>query len=93
MALSAQDRFQVAQNLIAKYGGLENIDLRAELAKAESRLNQMNQLRPPESSYQPGTAPIAPPMGVDTTQPPISPQNGLNEGISEGVNEGENMVL
>jgi len=77
MALSATDRFRIINNIIARYGGMDGIDLKAELAKAEAQINQMDDMNVnnPITGQNNGlTAPISPEGYSDTTQGEIMPE-------------------
>lgn len=81
MGLTPQERFTVLSNIIARAGGMDKIDLRAELAKAEAGVNVMSN---PMSQNQDVTGTFSPPMGTNPTQGEIMPEMPLNQG--------ENMV-
>ena len=80
MALSPEDRYKVLSNIIARKG-IQNINLHAELAKAEAFVNGIDQqmaMQPPVASPQPPTAPI---MGQGIEEPiqeEIMPETPLN---------------
>ena len=79
MALDPKDRFTVLQNIIARVGGMDKVDLRAELARAEAGVNYMGtQMNSPMSPNQDATGNISPSMGTNPTQGEIVPETPQN---------------
>lgn len=74
MAVSATDRWKIVNNIIARAGGIERLDLHAALAQAEAQINLMEQ----NSQNNPVTAPISPPMEDGIQQEEIMPNSGQN---------------
>ena len=80
MAMSPEDRYKIVSNIIARKG-IENINLHAELAKAEAFVNKVDQdtmMQPPTAPLQTDTAPIMGQEGLDTTEDEIMPETPLN---------------
>lgn len=73
--MSPQERYKIAMNIIARAGGLENVDLRAELGRAESFVQREFSEVPQD---QPPVGGVAQPPGVNSPQGeglPIPPEN------------------
>jgi hypothetical protein len=73
------ERLKVAQNIIAR-GGIEGIDLYAELARSEALMNgisaemdMMGENNAPISPVEPSGGTIMPQEGQSTTQGEITP--------------------
>jgi len=69
---SAKDRWAILNNIIAKAGGIENVNLHSELAKSEAVLN-MHKANTDMSALQSSTPPLS-----STPTPPQS-QNSLGD--------------
>jgi len=67
---TAQDRLKWAFNILAK-GGLDSVDLYAELGKTEALVGGMGLMAPPPAP------PIAPSLAPPTPEPPVmeNPEN------------------
>jgi len=63
MALSSTERYNILANIVAQKG-TRNVNLYAELAKAESSINMMNTM-----ASMPPPVPVEPTMSQPTEQP------------------------
>jgi hypothetical protein len=89
MGLTPQERLTVLNNIIARTGGMDKVDLKAELAKAEAGVNQMNS---PMSSNQGVTGTFSPQEGNMSTQGETPLNQPGNQPLETPMGEGENMV-
>jgi len=71
---SAKDRWVILNNIIAKAGGIENVNLHSELAKSEAVLN-MHKANTDMSALQSSTPLSGQPMG----EQPLQSQNSLGD--------------
>lgn len=84
--MTAEEKLKIIDNILARSGGIENIDLYGELAKATSMLNGMKaqadmasmQNMANMTSPQPLQGTNSPLAGQSTTQEPTMPQNEGN---------------
>ena len=78
MAMTAEERYNIALNIVARVG-IEG-DVIGEYSKAMSRLNAFSTISDMETQ---GLAGMAEPMdgGQQMTQPPVPPTNGLGGDI------------
>jgi len=66
---AAHDRWVIAQNILAKYGGVDKVDLQSEIAKVQALIN-ITGMKP---------QPIAPQNFAPSTPPP---QQTMDTGIA-----------
>lgn len=78
---TAHDRWVIAQNILAKYGGVDKVDLQSEMAKVQALIN-ITGMKP---------QPIAPQNFAPSTPPP---QQTMDMGIAPPVaNDGQSAMI
>ena len=68
--MTAQDRYRILSNIVAQKG-TDNVDLHAELAKAESMVNVMDTQESLQASMAPPVVPPTTPLAQEE-MPPIA---------------------
>ena len=87
---TAKEELIILQNIIAKAGGIENVDLHSEFAKSMSLMHNINArdaVNQAQAMNNPPTASPQPPQGTQidqqanpVTQPPQAGNAGENQG-------------
>ena len=76
--VSAKERMKILNEILADFGGIENVDLHAELGKRLTAIERNKMRMPKFNPHIPGTVPISAPISTQTTPSATQSQNGAN---------------